>query len=207
MPPGSPSAVTARLYGGLPEGVPKGLARAVSLCEQLRDEGVKVGPRSDGSARAGRVRDGREDFRRRWPRRSQSQEDGASSSDVRPLLFRSSWRRHERGLKETASGGERIDSTSSATDRGGVRRARRGEERLPTRRGGLRGRRVLRRDGWSAAHPRPSTCGQGRDPGQMGGARPGRRAPLEANWPASWTRMTIAPRAPASKPLAEFDRG
>ena len=105
------------LYGGLPEGVPPGLApQLVRFCEELREEGVKVGTAEllDAFGALGQVSwTEREDFREALAATlAKSQEDRR----VFELMFDRFFFRAveaqavERGLKETRfQGGERID--------------------------------------------------------------------------------------------------
>jgi uncharacterized protein with von Willebrand factor type A (vWA) domain len=115
---GSPNAGNrGGLYGGLPEGVPPGLApQLVGFCEQLREEGVKIGTAEllDAFSALGQVSwTDREDFRETLAATlAKSQEDRR----VFELMFDRFFFRSveaqavERGLKETRfQGGERID--------------------------------------------------------------------------------------------------
>ncbi len=105
------------IYGGMPEGVPPGLApQLVRFCEELRDEGVRIGTAEllDAFDALGEVSwTDREDFRETLAATlAKSQEDRR----VFELVFNRFFFRAveaeavEKGLKETRfEGGERID--------------------------------------------------------------------------------------------------
>src|SRR5919106_3920475 len=105
------------LYGGLPEGVPAGLApQLVRFCEELREEGVKIGTAEllDAFGALGQVSwTEREDFREALAATlAKSQEDRRVFELVFDRFFFRSVEAQaiEKGLKEQRfSGGDRID--------------------------------------------------------------------------------------------------
>ena len=181
------------LYGGLPDGGRAGLApQLVRFCDELRDEGVKIGTAEilDAFEALGEVSwTDREDFRETLAATlAKSQEDRRVFELVFDRFFFRAVEAEavEKGLKETRfQGGERIDLDDlRAADPGrDPRRARRRHERprAPRGRRVRRPGRELRRDRRGRAadppHARPAPAGPRRPAGRRG-PRPREPAPL-----------------------------
>ena len=213
----------ARLYGGLPEGDPPGLApQLIRFCDELREEGVKLGTAEilDAFGALGEVSwTEREDFREALAATlAKSQEDRRVFELVFDRFFFRAVEAQavEKGLKEQRfQGGERIDlddlqAPDPGRDPAGQRR-RHERPRAARGRGLRRPGRELRRDRRGRAadppHARPAPAGRDGDQAGEGLDRDELRR-FEAHLRRELERALIhrTESLPPSKPLAEFDR-